>query len=261
VKSTLKTYICFMLTVLLLSTALVTQTQTSSAASIPYGCISITISQIEVAGSLQQTWPAAPTGEACIALRIEGQSEGQFKIIGGWVFNAPLSINGEIVPTHITLGELAAQINPVTFQVPSGNTTVLTIEPAWNPIGTEIGFGWQFRPTIVYTEEMSFGTRQIKKNWVGIPGDIGKLVMLFPVDGTVVIQSGWTFDSGITMNGAPVETFTKQGEASLQIKPFSKNVRAGESWVWTQNMANANAELSLSVAYSPKRYLLYLPLS
>lgn len=253
-KGTLKTRILLASVILTLSAVLLSPTQSSFAAT--SGCINIAIAGNS--GFVNETWPAAPTGKACIALHIQEPTEGRFNITTGWVFTEPLKVNGEVIPTHLVQGQSAPQIDPISFAVETDD--VLTVEPTWSSNGTEVGLWWNYTKIITYTENMSFGTFQIKKNWTGVPGDTGQLVMNFPSAGIVSIDSGWTFDPKITLNGNPVETFVKQGEIALQIEPFKMNVSGEDVWTWTQSMANANAELGLSVSYTPKSYQIFLPL-
>jgi hypothetical protein len=247
---------------LVLSAALLVTVRSSAA---PKDCITTTIEGSS--GFVHQTWEAAPDGTACLILilQIQEQMEGTFNIGAGWVFTAPLKINGAVVPTSIVEGQLAPQIDPVSFPVVTG-TTIVVIEPNWNPSGTEVGFWWNYvknipPATIVYTETISLGTRLIVKNWTGNPRDLGKLIMIFPSAGIVNIESGWTFDIGITLNGQPVETYVKDGQTALQILSFKLEVNEGDKWSWSQSiMPNGLAELGLNLTYSPRKYLIFLPI-
>ncbi|HLC93619.1 MAG TPA: hypothetical protein VJG85_01240 [Patescibacteria group bacterium] len=214
------------------------------------GCVYYELPQPE--GFLTHSWPAAPEGATCMVTIMT--EAGQLNVVKGWVFDAPLLLNGNEYPTHTEEGEAAAQLDPSAIEVTAGQSLIW--DPTWNPDGSQIGFWYTFYPEgqVLHQDlELSYGEATEVFTWEGTPLDTPELHVMFTETGTFTM-SGWVFTTPLLLNGEPVETETVPGEAAPQIVEFSAEVSDGESWIfhpsWTVNQIS---ELGLRYSYQPPK--------
>ncbi len=110
-------------------------------------CVYKAVAPTDYAESINH-WDPAETGSACVVLSFN--QAGTMHVFSGWVFNAPLLMNGDEIPTHIVDGELAAQIDEVSFEVAANSS--LVFEPTWSTNGTELGIRYSFTTLEEHTQ-------------------------------------------------------------------------------------------------------------
>jgi hypothetical protein len=223
----------------------------SSAAAVPVYPDDCVTSVVEgTSGFITKTWEAAPSGSACLILQFQ-EPPGIFNITGGWVFTSPLRVNGTVISTTVVPGQMAPQINPVSFEVITD--TELIVEPSWNPPGTEIGFWWNYtenqppivtyktflplvnKPTEILKQEFDlYESPDLQVKIAAWPGAASgqEACMIVNFEGTsaqALIESGWFFGSSITrseLNGLPIVLNTlppPPGEEAKQISSLLLN--------------------------------------
>jgi hypothetical protein len=177
----------------------------------------------------------------------------------GYVFTAPLKLNGNVVETSMVPGELAPQIQEFSIELTSGEN--LLWEPKSNLDGTEMGFLYSLKevqeePTSC--QHVSLGYVQDVMSWNWDAPDFC-LETTWESDGIVDLQ-GWVFTSPLKVNGSEIETYQKPGELAMQIAPFSQKVKSGETWLWEVTPEGNNlAELGLNINYRAEVFKLYFP--
>ena len=172
---------------------------------------------------VSHSWGGGDPQSACMQLSFE--TNGTFRITGGWVFTSPLTLNGQVITTTIVEGEAAPQISTFEREVAAGD--VWEFRPSWNEPGTEMGI-WAvmaeitapmetiFLPMIIKPEPVTTvyhngGLQVFQRNWSTAQiGDIICLNLQFDGGGDANIESGWFFGkwSEITLNGNPISVTT-----------------------------------------------------
>ncbi len=102
-------------------------------------CRVITVSDWGNGHVINEKWDPAPAGDACLSI-VWGKP-GTVLMAGG-VFTAPLTHNGQILPTQMMSGQLAPQIVQFRRNVSAGERWEL--RPTWMPSGTEIYLGFDY---------------------------------------------------------------------------------------------------------------------
>jgi len=94
-----------------------------------------------------QKWDSAPSGVACLTLVWEKQGS---VLMAGGVFTAPITLNGQVLPTHMVEGQLAPQIIQFRRAVVAGERW--EFRPTWLASGTELVLGSDYEaPTATPT--------------------------------------------------------------------------------------------------------------
>ena len=195
---------------------------------------------------INEKWDPAPSGMAC--LLVEWEKSGSVLMAGG-VFTAPLTLNGEVIPTRWVGGQLAPQI--IQFRRSVGGVESWEFRPTWLETGTELylGFDYESVPPIptptpippsvrgvylpyieksptVLEEVRSVGLvaelQLFQASWPqAVGGQITCLRLDFQSEGDAYLESGWFFGESLsaTLNDVSlvIPTFEVPGQAAKQM--------------------------------------------
>ncbi len=222
------------------------------------------ISPIEGELVMQARDPGEPT--ACV--QIVPDFSGELQIQGGWVFTAPVTLNGEVIETLRVPGEEAPQIAPLSRKLFANETIEVSSSKTENgssEIGLWVGFVEEEPQCeqIVLTESIT-DTVKIHSLTNTVSGACIEITS--KNRGTLEITSGWAFTAPVTLNAEVIETKEVEGEEAPQILPFSRKVHGGYYFlVQASPMEDKSSELGINFSFNaeepePEVYQIFMPL-
>ena len=205
-------------------------------------------------------------------VRLTAGTTGTLAISGGWVFTAPLQLNGQDITTTFVQGELAPQIAPLTRTVTAGQVMTYSVSGEGS---RELGLRYTLTQTVptlnykvylvlvrkdppVLTEvrtasPLSNNLQVISKGWPEAePNQVACLQVNFaPGASVAVIESGWFFGAIVSssLNGGPITlpVTDPPDEAAMAIGQIRLNAPQALR-ICTQNV-NIGAETGLRTRY------------
>ncbi|OGC48544.1 hypothetical protein A3A69_02545 [candidate division WWE3 bacterium RIFCSPLOWO2_01_FULL_37_15] len=231
----------------------------SAGAKTPASCLWKTA--VEGSSTVFQTWPITETADPCLGVNVE--VTGTLVIEGGWVFTAPLKINGVTVTTTFVQGEAAPQIvGPLTYTLEAGSGIV--VEPSkMTECCNEVGVRVTFTPTPP-TSDCKIGSfsktaEELTAVTSWAEGEIGCIRFTANSSGTLAVQGGWVFTAPLTLNGHTLSTTFVSDEIAPQVVPFNRTIVAGQVMTFTVSGSGAR-ELGLRYTLTAPIYKVYLVL-
>lgn len=199
-------------------------------------------------GTIHETW--TDTERPCV--RILFQEEGMFHITGGYVFTAPLILNGVPIETYTVTGQVAPQIPEIHEDVIVADVRIFEFQPVSGTAEFHLNYDYRHypQPNACRQYDMELGEGTFTETWTDTV--IPCVQLTFPETGTFSLTHGYVFQAPIFWSGQQLETYTETGEVATLISPFEVEVAAGSVYtIAFTEMEDFSAEIGVWYNYQP----------